>query len=272
MCKVLGKGYCTVDFDKLFKKHIYGVGTAQRNRKGMSTSPSDKKMKRGDSDCQFSTNVGCCKWMIKRSVVMLFSNTEEMQAKSSGQYRVIKGSAAKVSVSCPGVIKFYNKSIGGMDLVDQRTAAYHLDRKSSIRFYLRIIFDLMDVACGNSYIVYNMLHFDDLTLLNFTIAVATNMIVPYTSGKRAAPENNIGSIRAYRYKQESTEVSNQLPEFQQNGHGCFYSYAMGHRQKNFSSIVVSVEFSYVLSKKETIFTNIISKWKSCIFIDFFIFT
>ena len=81
--------------------------------------------------------------------------------------RRVKRSAAKVSVSCLDMIKFYNKRIGKVDLVDQRTAAYYLDRKSSIRFYLRIFFDLVDVACVNSYIASNILHPDDLTILNF---------------------------------------------------------------------------------------------------------
>ena len=78
-----------------------------------------------------------------------------------------------------------------MDLVDQKTAAYHLVRKSSIRLYLRIFLDLMDDACASSYIAYNKLHPDDLTLLNFKIAVATHMIGPYTSRKKAVPDNNI---------------------------------------------------------------------------------
>ena len=55
----------------------------------------------------------------------------------------------------------------------------------------------MDVACTNSNIAYNMLHPDDLTLLNFKIAVATHMMGPYTGRKRAAPDNNIESKRAY---------------------------------------------------------------------------
>ena len=40
---------------------------------------SDKKMKRGDSDYQFSTDFDCCKWMDNQPVVMLFSNIEGMQ-------------------------------------------------------------------------------------------------------------------------------------------------------------------------------------------------
>ena len=38
----------------------------------------------------------------------------------------------------------------------ERIAAYRLDRKSSVRFCLRIFFDLIDMACANSYLIYNM--------------------------------------------------------------------------------------------------------------------
>ena len=34
----------------------------------------------------------------------------------------------------------YNQGVGSMDLVNQRTSAYHLDRKSLIRVFLRIFF------------------------------------------------------------------------------------------------------------------------------------
>ena len=67
MCKVLEKTFYTVYFDnffnspllisKLFKKDIYGVGAAQSKRGGMPALPSDKKIRRGDSDYQFSTDV-----------------------------------------------------------------------------------------------------------------------------------------------------------------------------------------------------------------------
>ena len=76
---------------------------------------------------------------------MLFSNVEGMTTASTVA-RQQKGSAPKNQVSRPDVIKKYNKGIGGVFLIDQRTAAYHLDQKSTIRFYLRILFDLADAA------------------------------------------------------------------------------------------------------------------------------
>ena len=57
--------------------------------------------------------------------------------------------------------------MGAVDLINQSVAVYHLNLKSTVRFYLHIFFELMDKACTNSYIIYNMMHPNDLTLLNF---------------------------------------------------------------------------------------------------------
>ena len=70
---------------------------------------------------------------------MVFSNISDIHSTSTIQRRM-KGSATKISVPCPDVIKMCNQGMGGVELVDQRTAAYHLDHNSSIRFYLRIFF------------------------------------------------------------------------------------------------------------------------------------
>ena len=64
----------------------------------------------------------------------------------------------------------------GVDLMDQHTAAYLLDRKSSVRFYLCIFFDLMGIAFVNSYLIYNMKHSNELSLLDYKIVVAKNLI------------------------------------------------------------------------------------------------
>ena len=82
----------------------------------------------------------------------------------------------KEQVPCPKVVKLFNSDMGGFHLMDQRTAVYRLDRKSSVRFYLCIFFDLMDTACVNSYLTYNMKHPNKLSLLDYKIVVAKNLI------------------------------------------------------------------------------------------------
>ena len=85
----------------------------------------------------------------------------------------------------------YNQGVGSMDLVNQRTSAYHLDRKSLIRVFLRIFFSsffvvvvvflffffyFMNVACVSTFIVYNMIHQNTLTLLDYKTIVSTHLI------------------------------------------------------------------------------------------------
>ena len=63
--------------------------------------------------------------------------------------RRTKSSATKTLISCPNIIRFYNNV--GLDIMDQKTAAYKLDRKSKHYFYLKMFFDLIDGALVNSH-------------------------------------------------------------------------------------------------------------------------
>ena len=74
---------------------------------------------------------------------------------TSNVMRRTKGSATKTPVSCPNIIKMYNASMGDVDVIDQKAAAYRLDRKNKLIFYLRMFFDLVDIAIVNSHIVYD---------------------------------------------------------------------------------------------------------------------
>ena len=89
-------------------------------------------MRRDDHDYMYSEKVTCCKWFDRRSVLMLFSNSEGMSTTSTIFHRQ-KGSGSKILVPCPDVIKMYNQGMCGVDLINQRTAAYHLDGKSRVR-------------------------------------------------------------------------------------------------------------------------------------------
>ena len=102
--------------------------------------------------------------------------------------------------------------MGGVDLMDQRTAAYRLDRKSSVRFYLRIFFDLMDIACVNSYLIHNMKHPNKLSLLDYKIVVAKNLIQYHQGQKRSLPMS-----RPAKRKNQPDSIDNHgghLPDYQ----------------------------------------------------------
>ena len=89
-----------------------------------------------------------------------------------------KGSNTKYSVRCHKVVKLYNSDMCGSwaDLMEHHNAAYLLDRKSSVRFCLRIFLDLMDIECANSYLTYDMKHSTKLCLLDYKIGITKNLI------------------------------------------------------------------------------------------------
>ena len=170
-----------------------------------------RERERGDCKFLFSGNTMACKWMDNWSVLLLSYAFEGINDILSVQRRE-KGSETKSLVPCPKVVKLYNSSMGGFDRTDQHTTAYHLDQKSSVRFYLCIFFNLMDITCVNSYLIYNMNHPNKLPLLDYTIVVAKNLIQHHQGRKRALPMS-----RTSKKKNQPELIDNHgghLPDYQ----------------------------------------------------------
>ena len=158
LCENLKDNYCYVFFDnffrspdlmlKLFEDGIYATGTVRSNRKHMPTLKVDKQMKSGDYDWLSCHTISAAKWMGNRSVILL-SNYHNPSAFQEINRRV-KGSKEKVKVSFPAVIREYNRYMGGVDLCDQTKVFYEVDRRSKVRFYLRVFFDFLDISVVNS--------------------------------------------------------------------------------------------------------------------------
>ena len=118
-----------------------------------STLNADTQMKRGEHDWLACDTISATKWMDNRSVILLsnYHNPSVVQQI----YRRVKGSKEKVKVSCPAVIREYNTYMGGVDLCDQMKVSYEVDRRSKVRFYLRVFFDFLDISVVNSKIMYD---------------------------------------------------------------------------------------------------------------------
>ena len=76
-----------------------------------------------------------CEWLDNPSVLLVSTALEGMDDVSSIQRRE-KESETKSAILYPTIVKLYTNGMGGVDLIDQRTAAYRLNCKSSVRFYL----------------------------------------------------------------------------------------------------------------------------------------
>ena len=147
--------------------------------------PVDRNMKRCDFEYLYSDKAACCKQLDRHVVTILLSNIEEMATTSTVSLRQ-NGSAIEIQVPCHTLSKFTTKEwvlstqLIGVDLI------YHLDEKSTIRLYLCTFFEMMDVACANSYAVYNMMPPNDLTLINFLTIVSTYLIGRYTPNQKSS--------------------------------------------------------------------------------------
>ena len=168
--------YSPILIEKLFNKNVYTIGTDCKNRKQIPKMFEDKKAKSGDWKSLYSKNVMARKCMDDWSVLLISTAIEGMADVLPVQRRV-KGSATKSAIPCPTVVKLYNNGMGRVDLMDQRNAAYWLDWKPSASFYLCILFDLFDIDCVNSFLVYNnMKNLKQLTLPNYKIVLPKNFI------------------------------------------------------------------------------------------------
>ena len=121
--------------------------------------------------------------------------------------------------------------LAGVDLMDQHATVHRLDRKSSVRFYLRIFFDLMDIAYVNSYLIYNMKHTNKLSLLYYKIVVAKNPI-QYRHGR----ERSVPMSRPSKRKKQPESIDNHgghLPDYQTMRKQCSYCAIEGKENRTF---------------------------------------
>ena len=178
----------------------------------------DKDMKRGDMDFQYA-NVVAVKWFDNRGVTLVDTCLEECNKISTVSHRV-KGQSAKIPVPFPETIKDYNSGMGGVDLLDQKTAAYKLDRKSSGgRYYVKLFFHLMDISVVNSHIIYKELNPKGMELLDFKIVLAKLLVGTYNSRSRNTPASHVS-----RQEVLPANVPLHLPVLQQTRGKCRYCY------------------------------------------------
>ena len=79
-------------------------------------------MKKGDIDFQYTKNGVAVEWFDNSEVKRVGTCLEE--SKEKYQQLRVKEQTAKIPVPYPEIIKYYNSGMDGVDLLDQKTAAY----------------------------------------------------------------------------------------------------------------------------------------------------
>ena len=81
-------------------------------------------------------------------------------------------------------------------------------------------FDLMDIACVNSYLIYSMRHLNSFSFLDYKIVIAKNLIQYNQDRKRAVP-----MLRPCKKKNQPESIDNHgghLPDYQTIRKRCVY--------------------------------------------------
>lgn len=162
---------------------------------------SDKEMKkeaRGFSEEVVSQDgIVVVKWLDNRTVCLAsnyIGKGIEDQAK-----RWDKSNSQYVQISRPEVVKEYNHSMGGVDLLDQLISLYRIFIRSK-KWTLRVTMHMIDFALVNSWIEYkrncqanNVPKKKVIDLLEFRMRVAESLIKMgqnVTSNKRGRPSSS----------------------------------------------------------------------------------
>ena len=133
----------------------------------------------------------------------------------------------------------------GVDLLDQKTAAYKLHRKSSSgRYYLRLFFDSMDISVVNSHIIYKKLNPKGMELLDFKIVLAKSLVGTYNSRSRNTPASHVS-----RGEVLPATVPLHLPALQRTRGKCRYYYAGGIGNKIYIKCNTCGVFLCLISEK-----------------------
>ena len=103
------------------------------------------------------------------------------------------------------------------DLCDRKKVSYQVDRRSSMRFYLRVFFDFMDISVVNSKIIYDKIEGTTaMTALDIKYCVSARLTRNFSSRKRSYP-----SSRSSKRSSTSTAfAAHHLPVFRQTRVRC----------------------------------------------------
>lgn len=71
--------------------------------------------------------------------------------------RYDKKDKKEITIPCPKIIKDYNAHMGGVDLMDSFLGRYRIRIKSR-KWYLRLFYDMIDMAVINSWVLYKKAH------------------------------------------------------------------------------------------------------------------
>lgn len=144
----------------LAKQGILSLGTVKQNRLPDCKFSDKKQMMKSSTPrgtyeeyTAISDNVDITTVAWKDNKIVTLLSTYVGAEPVSTIDRFDKKLKKKIPVTCPKIIKEYNAHMGGVDLMDSSIGRYRVHMKSR-KWYLRIVYHLLDLAVINSWVLY----------------------------------------------------------------------------------------------------------------------
>lgn len=166
---------------------ILCCGTLRTGRKEFPRCLFDKvvlkRMQRGDIVWRMKGPVLAVSWIDKKPVFAAGTNTSAPPQQLPQINRKQKDGSIK-KVPCPPIIVAYNKYMGGVDKNDQMKSYYTIP-VSGKKWWTRILFDLLDRAIFNSFILeQESPNHTSRPLKEFRISLAKELIGDFSSRRK----------------------------------------------------------------------------------------
>ena len=152
-----------------------------------------RKQGRGSFDYRtdMSSGLAVVKWLDNKCVHLCTNYVNPIE--TSEVRRWDKSAKKYVQVTCPAVVKEYNKSMGGVDLSDMLISLYRTRIKTK-RWYLKLLFHCVDIAKVNAWLLYRRYAMQlaipknrKSSLLKFTTSISTSLMKRNTVPKVGRP-------------------------------------------------------------------------------------
>ncbi|XP_049772359.1 piggyBac transposable element-derived protein 2-like [Schistocerca cancellata] len=202
---------------------IQSLGTVRPNRLKGCMFTSDKVMKkkgRGSYEEHLSKidgiTLSAVKWYDNKPVHLL--STFAGAHPTSTVERWDRTKKEKINVECPSIVHYYNQFMGGVDPLDSLIALYRIKIRSK-KWYLRIVFHLLDLTVVNAWLLYrrdctecNVRKLDQLSLLDFKATVAACLCKQNKDGQKKRGSPSSSSMETAIQLKKKTGSAAPLPE------------------------------------------------------------
>lgn len=209
--------------DHLASRGIWCTGTVRHNRLPCLTFRSDKHLQahgRGSYDEWESTfennKVTAIKWFDNKSVHLASTFATSSPVDKCSRYD--RKMTERVEVPRPFIVKDYNSHMGGVDLHDQLMSYYRMEFRSK-KYYLRLIFHMIDMAVANSWLLYRRLanslevpQRKQMNLCEFKLKLCDSLLLSgKTKGKKRKSLGNAVSS-AHTAKKKRGKATKPIPD------------------------------------------------------------